>query len=305
MSTDQRDLFGILGFLISVLVSIMYGVSFFWQCLFLACLIIFVTHACWCSRLIVMRPISRIGASVLLTVGILGPLANPLRVKWMAEHLQPSTAYVMPYMWVGDNWEMVVLHYGPAPAKSVAMHFRDRVKEKDVRNNPHFNKDTGIEPYFTGFELNYPEIDPNASFENRMFNWKPELNAQQQYYEVDIDSWDGDPKDVYFKELLAIEKAVDGRWAVSLLLAREPDGKILMYCKDPNFPPGAPPAPQFCGNQYGQHQGGAHLPLEFPERSEDRAMALFVCTFVALVLFSLYGVFAAWCMGTQDLLQPR
>ena len=294
--TDQRDVYGSAATFIALLVSMMFGVSFAWQCVILAILVAFISDFCWRSKMINYSPIVRVSLSLVLTTLIIGLLQNPLRTNYMKEHLQPSFAYVAPYLWVGPHWEMLVHHYGPSDIKSVTVGFTELERKFTPTRMPPAD----------GIGLTIPELDPSVTAEQHMFHWPP-LYPPLENYVVDTTSWDGNLNDRSFKEFLSIALAKD-RWTFQMFVFGQKGGTPIISCRDSDFPAQLPPPSKLllpitgCGKYIYTHQGDPQLPLALPTIPSDRAMAIFVWFFAVLFFIPIYGMFAHWCMDKSNLI---
>jgi hypothetical protein len=305
----NRSRFEIIAVVLGVLGVLLPMISFWWH--LFAILVVALASTDLCLRESTLIPPYRVLLSLLPVAVLFAATWTPIRTQYEQEHLQPSFAYVAPYLWIDGSppeWEMTIHHYGPSPITNAQVFFWDKDRTT-ATIAPHRTV-----PMNTWIQIPLAELDPSVTIEH-MFQWVP-VYPPRERYQIDSHSWDGKLDERSFREFLAIALVGD-RWALMMLVFGQ-YGNPIIYCRDSNFPPpnpadikavhqafpNLPPLPPRteCNKYLYTHQGDPQLPLKLPDDPTNRAMAIFVFFFALMVLLPLYGIFALWWMGESNLI---
>jgi hypothetical protein len=178
----------------------------------------------------------KIGRSLVLFVACCASVSLYAWHFW-PEHtasVRPSFTYPAPGVVLNDNtWDFLVRHKGPDANQSVEVLFTDEVKKQQVLGE---HEKTGSP--LTASDINsysqlisYPEVNPHCRghiFAEQLLWSSPVFDHER--FSIDITS-----KEINIHEELGLER-VAGKWYDSAEITDTESGKILLKCKDHDFP---------------------------------------------------------------------
>ena len=256
-------------------------ISFWWLFPILMIIALLISDVCWRSHRVIAslaQPWSRLALSTLICTGMAIILWTPMRERYAEEHLQPTFAYITPALWLNDEWEMAITHYGPSPiALDVSIEFQDEMRARLVFTSlPHGKLPPSDALINEGRIFRYPLVDRNAVWPETFF-WRP-YNQDHEVYFAKIGCQSGT-----FIERLYIES----HEPTFMTLSDYSTGKLISGCSNnPNDTRGF----QNCRIYFRQHHGDVILPLTLPTNPDKRRKAFFVWGWAILNLWSLYAI---------------
>jgi hypothetical protein len=156
-----------------------------------------------------------------------------LQRQYAQEHLRPWFVYLRPEWEGGDQWAMIVEHYGPKPVSNVRLQLQDIDRKFFLDNPKNGSPEERIQAtHYESVTVTYPQVDRNVNVLSlTAFLW-PALDSRHQWYAINSVS---DADDGWFYESLKIESVQDSS-QIQVRVMNMQDQSIVLACDDPLFP---------------------------------------------------------------------
>jgi hypothetical protein len=219
-----------LGFQYVILVESTFGVYFGWGCSAIA--LGFFLYLMW-KQISWPRSV-KVPLACVITVVFLWSAYHIIK-----ERLRPSFVFVTPVSMIPeDTWYFGINHRGPKTSYGTQILFVDQDRADFMKRTQ-----TSLSPSdMNSFQvlLSFPEVNPmgHGNIYQLIFPWKP-FSPTHSRFNADI-TW----RDGTVHQELEIAK-VQEKWTYRMKITDRHSEKILLWCKDSDFPSHEPIGPCF------------------------------------------------------------